>query len=100
MNLLPGSHRFTSTTGVSSAVGVSGQPFRAFCVHTATLTAGKLVLRNGTSVSGTTYIQVDGSTQTGTTVNFERGVLFPNGCFLTADIGLQSILIVGSTEPA
>ena len=95
MNLLPSSIR-VAEIGASTAVGVSGVPFRLFNIHTATLTTGKLVLFNGTSASGSKFIQVDGTTATGTTVNFEGGVYFPAGCFLTADIGLQNILITGT----
>ena len=102
MNLLPGTTRFGLTAAAlltGTSVGTSGKPYRMFCVHTSTLTTGKIYFYNGTSAYGSKYVQIDGTTATGTTVNFEGGVEFPNGCYLTADIGLQNFIVVGTVQP-
>ena len=107
MNLLPGSHKLTTSSadaaagkGVESAVGVAGKPVRVFCANLQTLTAGNLSLYNGTTTGGTKYLEVTGETGKGTTVNFEGGVLFPNGCYASGATGVQNVTIVASCEPA
>ena len=75
------------------AVGTSGKPTR---VYSATWlsdgTARDLVLRNGTSDSGTVYTTAAGVISKTATVNFEGGMLFPNGCFL--DIGSATSAVI------
>jgi hypothetical protein len=107
MNLLPAAHKITTTTasaqagnGVTSAVGVAGKPVRVFCAHLMTLTTGNLSLYNGTSTGGTLYALINGETGKGTTVNFEGGLLFPNGCYASGAAGVQNVTIVASCEPA
>jgi len=107
MNLLPGSHKITATTaqtdaggGVASAVGVAGKPFRLFNANLITLTAGALTLYDGTTTGGTKMVQIDGATGKGTTVNFEGGVLFPNGCYASGATGVHEVTFVGSCESA
>jgi hypothetical protein len=107
MNLLPWSHKLTTTSasadagnGITSAVGVSGKPVRVFSVNLMTLTTGNLSLYNGTSTGGTLYALVSGTTGLGTTVNFEGGMLFPSGCYASGANGVQNATIVASCEPA
>jgi hypothetical protein len=107
MNLLPGAHKITASTaqtdagsGVASVVGVSGKPFRLFNANLITLTGGALTLYNGTSTGGTKYVQIDGTTGKGTTVNFEGGVLFPAGLYASGATGVHEVTFVGSCEAA
>jgi hypothetical protein len=96
MNLLPGSHRLTA----NGAVGVSGGPVRVFGIHTVSLTAATIGLHNGTTSGGTQYVMFPGSANTGATVNFEGGLLFPSGCYLTCDANLSHAVVIASVEPA
>lgn len=69
-----------------SAVGRSGQPCRVFsATWLSDGTARDLVLRNGTTDSGTIYVQAAGTISKTVTQNWEGGLLFPAGCFF--DIG-------------
>ena len=100
MNLLPGATRVTAlTAAVATAIGVSGKPTRVFSVHLVSLTAADIGFRNGTSDSGTKYLTINGTANKGITVNFEGGVLFPSGCYLTSDLNLDYATIVATTEP-
>jgi hypothetical protein len=107
MNLLPGSHKLTTSSadadagkGVASSVGVAGKPVRVFCAHLMTLTTGALSLYNGSATTDTLYLKIDGETGKGTTVNFEGGVLFPSGCYASGAAGVQNATIVASCESA
>jgi hypothetical protein len=96
MNLLPGTQAVTTTDAV---VGVSGQPVRVYSVHMVSDgTAGTLILRNGTTTGGTSYIQLDGVISKGATLDFANGVRFPAGCFMDADTHCISGVIVFSQE--
>ena len=95
MNLLPGTQRVTADL----AVGTSGKPIRVFCVHLISGgTASTLTLYNGTSASGTAYIQVDGVASQGVTINFSGGMLFPAGCFADVDANISYAMVTFSLE--
>jgi len=65
-----------------AVVGASGKPCRIWNVSwLSDGTARDLVLRNGSTASGTIYIQAGGTVSLTTTLNFEGGKLFPDGCF-------------------
>lgn len=77
-----------------SVVGTSGKPIRIFSVEVLSgASAGELVLRNGTSASGTIYVKRDGIANK--TVNFEwvHGFYFPDGCFFDKDTNVTSVVI-------
>jgi hypothetical protein len=82
------------------AVGPSGKPIRVFsATQLSGGTAGILVLRNGTTDSGTVYIQKTAPVVSNTdTVNFENGLLFPNGCFFDKDTNVTHVVVEYRTE--
>lgn len=93
---LSGSERYTG----DSVVGKSGKPTR---VYSATWLCGgatnvNLVLRNGTSASGTVYVQQAGTNGVTVTQNWEGGLLFPNGCFFDQDGDVTAAVIEFSVE--
>jgi len=77
------------------AVGPSGKPIRVFsATQLSGGTAGILVLRNGTTDSGTVYVQKTAGTVSNTdTVNFEGGLLFPSGCFFDKDANTTAVVV-------
>lgn len=77
------------------AVGTSGKPIRVFsATQLSGGTAGILVLRNGTSDSATIYVQKTAPVVSNTdTVNFEGGLLFPNGCFFDKDTNTIAVVV-------
>lgn len=86
------------TTAAGQAVGVSGRPTRVFAAHILSgATAGIIKLYNGTSTSGTIFVQETcGTVSTGNDFNYgDYGVLFPNGCFYeeVEDADVTSTLI-------
>lgn len=89
---MTGSKRLT-TDGV---VGPSGSPIR---VHSAVILsgsggAGVLVLRNGTTASGTVYVQEYGNAASKTkTYNFIGGLVFPDGCFFDIDTNVDAVVV-------
>ena len=97
MNLTPGSQRFTA----DGALARSGRSTVVYSVHlsSASGTAATVVLKNGTSTSGTAYAQVDGVASKGVTDNFAGGLYFPDGCYV--DVTFNSgdyVTIVGTNE--
>jgi hypothetical protein len=84
-----GSVRFTG----DSVVGTSGSPVRVFnATWLSDGTARDLVLRGGTSASAEIHVQAAGTVSKTTTINFEGGLLFPNGCFF--DIGSATSAVI------
>lgn len=79
-----GSQAFTTSDVV---IGTSGKPTRVFAINFVSGgTAGVILLRNGTSASGTAFIREDGVISSGKTVQYgQTGIFFPAGCFLDVD---------------
>lgn len=96
MKGLSGSTRLTA----DGAVGPSGLPIRVFnATQLSGATAGILVLRNGTSDSGTVYVQKTAPTVSNTdTVNFEGGLLFPGGCYFDKDANTDAVVVEFAVE--
>lgn len=71
-------------SGTDAVVGVSGKPTRVFAVNLLSDgTAGVLILKNGTTSSGTTFVTENGVISSGKTVTYgTQGIFFPAGCFL------------------
>ena len=97
MNLLPGTTRLTA----DGLVGRSGKPCRVYSVHlsSASGTAATVILKEGTSTSGTATAQVDGIASKGVTTSFAGGLLFPGGCY--ADVTVNTgdyVSIIASNE--
>lgn len=77
-------------------IGVSGKPVRIYSVVMLSGSggAGELVLRNGTSASGTIYVKEDGSAASHTdTYNFAGGLTFQGGCFFDKDTNTDQIVV-------
>lgn len=92
-----------ATTAAGQAIGPSGAKVRVFSLHLISGgTAGIIKLYNGTSTSGTIYIQeTAGTVSTGNDFSYgESGVLFPNGCFYeeVIDANVTSTLISYEVE--
>lgn len=92
-----------ATTAAGQAIGPSGAKIRVYGIHLISgATAGIIKLYNGTSTSGTIYIQETADVvSTGNTINYgESGVLFPNGCFYeeVIDANVTSTLISYEVE--
>ena len=87
-----GSTRLTA----DGVVGQSGKPIRVYSavMLSAAGGAGELVLRNGTSASGTAYVTEAGTAASKTkTYNFEGGLLFPDGCFFDIDTNTAAVVV-------
>ena len=95
MNLVPGVQRVTADI----AVGTSGKPIRVFSVHLISgATASTLLLKNGTGTGDTAYAQVDGIASAGSTLNFNGGLRFPNGCYADVDANISYATICYTEE--
>ena len=93
----PGVQSVSNQTDI--AIGPSGAIIRVFSIHMISdSTASTVTLRNGTSSSGTPYIQVDGTISKGVTLDFANGVLFPGGCFADVDSHTAYLTVVYSVE--
>jgi hypothetical protein len=84
------------------AVGTSGAPTRVFQI--TSLCDGstrQVLLRNGTSTSGTIYFQRTGTANVSVTNEFgEEGLLFPGGCFadVVTGAGISSVITYRQEE--
>ena len=95
MNLVPGNTRLTA----DGLVGTSGKPIRIFIIHLLSgATASTTTFKNGTSTGGTAYVQVDGVSSQGVTLNFAGGVRFPDGCYMDTDANISHALITYTEE--
>lgn len=95
LNVNSGSVRLTG----DGSVGPSGEPFRVFsATFLSGGSAGTLVLRNGTSASGTVYVQQAGTASETVTINFENGLRFNSGCFFDIDANVTAVVIEGRVE--
>ena len=96
MNMqIPGTEYFTA----DSVVGISGKPCRVFnMTFLSGGTAGVAVLRNGTSSSGTVFVQETGVISSTETVNWDCGLLFPDGCFWDKGTNVTSAAITYQVE--
>ena len=83
-----------------SAVGTSGKPTRVFAINFVSgATAGIVIIRNGTSTSGTAYVTENGVISSGKTVEYGTpGVLFPAGCYADVDVNVTALLVTYSQE--
>lgn len=93
-----GSQAIASAT--DAIVGTSGKPIRVFAVNFVSGgTAGVLILRNGTTASGTAFVREDGVVSSGKTVAYgTTGILFPAGCFCDVDANVSAAVISFSQE--
>lgn len=93
---MSGSQYFTA----DGVVGVIGRPCRVFSVHLLSGgTASTTTLKNGTTTSGTVYVQLDGTISKGTTFNAgPAGIRFPGGCFVDVDANATSVLVEFENE--
>lgn len=87
-----GSQRLTA----DGVVGRSGSPIRVYSavMHSGSGGAGELVFRNGTTDSGTIYLQEAGTAASKTkTYNFCGGLFFPSGCFFDKDANTDAVVV-------
>jgi hypothetical protein len=86
-----GSHYLTA----DGAIGVSGKPVR---IYSATWlsdgTARDLVIRHGTTASDTIWVTAGGTIDKTVTVNWEGGLLFPNGAFFDIGSAVSAVFAV------
>lgn len=95
MNLVPGTVRLTE----DSLVGTSGKPIRIFSIHLVSGgTLSTTTFKNGTSTSGTAWVQVDGLASSGVTLNFAGGVRFPAGCYMDTDANISYCTVTYTEE--
>lgn len=87
-------------SGTDAAIGTSGKPTRVFCVNFLSgATAGIMILRNGTSTSGTAFAQENGVISSGKTVAYgQTGLFFPAGCFMDIDANCTAGVVSFSQE--
>ena len=77
-------------------VGGSGKAIRVYSavMQSGSGGAGELVLRDGTTASGTIYVQEAGTAASKTkTYNFCGGLTFPNGCFFDKDTNTDAVVV-------
>jgi len=96
-----GSERLTA----DGVIGTSGKPLRIFCIAGSSGNGGvgQLVLRNGTSATGTIYISQSAGAAASPleTQIFDfgpRGLRFPGGCFFDKDTNMFAIVAEFSEE--
>ena len=86
---MSGSIRVTADTALGA-----GKPVR---VYSATWlsdgTARNLVLSSGAATGGAIYVTAAGSVSTSQTLNFEGGLLFPEGCFIDFTASTVSVVV-------
>lgn len=87
-------------SGTDAVVGTSGKPIRVFCINFLSgATAGVVILRNGTSASGTVFVTENGVISSGKTIQYgQTGILFPSGCFADVDTNVTGGVISFSQE--
>jgi len=85
-----------------TADGVVGPSGAAVRVYNATwlsgTTAGDFTLRTGTTTAGDVIVQEPGAADHTETINFERGLLFPDGCYVDFDANTTRATIEFRTE--
>jgi hypothetical protein len=81
----------SSTLAADGAVGPSGKPIRLFNVNFLCGLATNLVLRGGTGATDDIYVQVLGTASDFKVVNFNGGLLFPDGCFFDKGTTLGAV---------
>ena len=92
---LSGSVRKTA----DGVVGTSGRPIRVWnATWLSGGTAAILQLRNGTAVTDDLYVNEKGLAAYSETINFDRGLLFPDGCWYDHDANASSAIISYSEE--
>ena len=92
---IPGNVRLTG----DALVGTSGHKIRVFSIHLVSGgTLSTTLFKDGTSTSGTSYIQVDGVANKGVTLDFHYGVLFPDGCYMDTDANISYCTVVYTEE--
>lgn len=69
----------------SAAIGTSGKAVTIHGVNFVSGAPGLVILRNGTSASGTAIINQLGTAGVGTTFTYEPGIVFPAGCYADID---------------
>lgn len=79
---------------VDTDVGISADPKYLYGLHIISgAIAGIVKLYNGTSASGTLYMQVTGISNDGYTIDFPEGFHFPGGIFVDIDANTTSVLL-------
>ena len=90
-----GSTRVTA----DGAIGPSGGRIRVWNVTWLSgASAGELVLRDGTSASGTVYVQQNGTASKTAVLNWAKGLMFPSGCFFDKDTNVTAAVVSYEVE--
>ncbi len=91
---MPGTQWVTNQTNI--AIGASGKPIRVYdAVVVSGGTASTVKLYNGTSATGSQYLQLDGiiSKSSSIPLSSEQGVRFENGCFAAVDSNTVNLMV-------
>ena len=88
-------HGSVNITG-EAEIGITGQPkyVYAVCVTAGSGGAATVVLRNGTTSSGTVYVTCPAvSASKGDIFILGEGIHFPDGCFVDFDANTSSVTV-------
>jgi hypothetical protein len=83
----------------SGALIASGRQVRVYSLtFTSGASVGAIQLYNGTAASGTPVWSQEGTASRSFTQNFEGGLLFPAGCYVSFD-GASAAILACAAEP-
>lgn len=88
-NTVHGSTRLTTT----GTVGVAAKPKIIYGIHIISGATPSVALLKNNGTTGTIYIKETGTANTGKTIMYPEGYLFPTDCFYTADGNQTSVLV-------
>lgn len=86
----------TKTVSADAELSTSGQPVVVFSVSIVSGAGGdgQVILRNGTDGSGTALLPLAGTqSQTVTIPLGDKGLMFPNGCFIDLDANVTQVTV-------
>jgi len=73
-------------------LSTAGKPIRVFSLTVVSASTAGAALYNGTSISGTARVSIDGVASRSNTQNFEGGLLFPDGCYVDLVGASQAVI--------
>ena len=73
-------------------LSTAGKPVRVFSLTVVSGSTAGANLYNGTAISGTPRVALVGVANASNTVNFEGGLLFPDGCYVDLVGASQAVI--------